>query len=328
VVVHMSFKDLLALLADGEFHSGEELGQALGVSRAAVWKQLQKLAEVGLELESVKGRGYRLPGGFHPLDASIISSHLDKSAAELLTSLDISQQTESTSTDLGARARLGAGSGAVCVAEQQTVGRGRLGRQWLSSYGRNLMFSALWEFEGGAAALEGLSLAVGLVLAEALCEMGVAEVQLKWPNDVLCRGRKVAGILLEMQGDAAGHCQVVIGVGVNVAMPDNAAIDQAWTDLNRETGSNVDRNALLAQILGRLLPMLNHFADVGFSAYRERWQSLDFLCDRAVILHRGEQKTEGVCRGVASSGALKFEGADGLELISGGEVSVRAAHDS
>ncbi len=324
----MDFNELLNPLADGNFHSGEELGLALGVSRAAVWKQLQKLADIGLELESVKGKGYRLPGGFSPLDASLIRSHLDAAAAPLLTALNIFQQIESTSTELAARARAGAGSGAVCVAEQQTAGRGRLGRQWISPYGRNLMFSVLWEFEGGAAALEGLSLAVGLVLAEALREMGAAQVQLKWPNDVLCQGRKIAGVLLEMQGDAAGRCQVVIGIGVNVAMPDNAEIDQNWTDLNRGAGRAVDRNALLARILEGLLPMLEHFSVDGFASYRERWQALDYLCDQAVVLHRGGDKIEGVCRGVASNGALRFEGAGGVELISGGEVSLRAAHDS
>lgn len=323
----MDFKNLLALLADGQFHSGEELGSALGVSRAAVWKQLHKLTDVGLTLESVKGRGYRLNGGFHPLDAKTIHSHIDASVAPLLISLDILQQTPSTSTELANRARLGAGSGAVCVAEQQTAGRGRLGRQWVSPFGRNLMFSVLWEFEGGAAALEGLSLVVGLVVAETLAEMNVV-AQLKWPNDVLCRGRKIAGVLLEMQGDAAGRCQVIIGIGVNVAMPDDAAIDQAWTDLNRETSTSVDRNQLLARLLGRLLPVLQRFAEVGFAAYGERWEALDVLRDQAVVLHRGEQRLSGVCRGVASNGALKFEGKAGLELVSGGEVSLRAAYDS
>lgn len=324
----MDFKSLLSHLADGEFHSGEDLGAALGISRTAVWKQLQKLADVGLELESVKGRGYRLPGGFCALDAHLIRSHLSAESAPLLSALNILQQTTSTSTELANLGRQGAGSGSVCVAEQQTAGRGRLGRQWVSPFGRNLMFSVLWEFEGGAAALEGLSLAVGLVLAEALAEMGVAGVQLKWPNDVLCRSRKIAGILLEMQGDAAGRCQVIIGIGVNVAMPDNAVIDQAWTDLGRETSTIVDRNQLLALLLGRLLPMLSSFGEIGFGFYQERWEALDMLRDHRVILHQGEQRVSGVCRGVAGNGALKFEGDSGLELVSGGEVSLRAADDS
>lgn len=324
----MDFKSVLALLADGQFHSGEELGGALGVSRTAVWKQLQKLAALGLELESVKGRGYRLPGGYQPLDADLIKAQINPDAAPLLTGLEILQQTSSTSTELASRAREGAGSGAVCVAEQQTAGRGRLGRQWVSPFGRNLMFSVLWEFEGGAAALEGLSLAVGLVVAETLVEVGVRDVQLKWPNDVLCSGRKIAGVLLEMQGDAAGRCQVIIGIGVNVAMPENAVIDQAWTDLNRETGSRFDRNRLLALILGRLLPVLQHFAEVGFISYQARWEALDLLRDQDVVLHRGDQRFPGVCRGVASNGALRFESGAGLELVSGGEISLRAAHDS
>lgn len=324
----MDFKAILSLLADGEFHSGEELGQVLGVSRAAVWKQLQKLSDTGLELESVKGKGYRLPGGYSPLDAARIRAELPARAADLLSSLDVLQQTTSTNTELAARIRSGHGSGTVCVAEQQTAGRGRRGRQWLSPYGRNLAFSVLWEFEGGAAALEGLSLAVGLILAEALAKMGVEGMQLKWPNDVLCRGRKIAGILLEMQGDAAGRCQVIVGIGVNVDVPSDAPIDQAWTDLRRECEGDVDRNSLLAALLAPLLELLASYETLGFAEYRERWEALDYLRDQASVLHLGDERVQGICRGVAANGALRFEGASGIELISGGEVSLRAAHDT
>lgn len=326
----MEFNDLLALVADGEFHSGEELGAALGVSRTAIWKQLQKFANDGLVLESVRGRGYRLPGGYCALREQAIRQALDAEASALLSSLDVLQRVDSTSSLLAERGRLGASSGAVCVAEQQTAGRGRLGRTWVSPFGRNLMFSILWEFDGGAAALEGLSLAVGVGVAETLQALGLAGVQLKWPNDVLVDGRKIAGVLLEMQGDAAGRCQVVIGIGVNVAMPDNAPIDQAWTDLKRAGQEQLDRNYLLAALLNRLLPLLHAFSQTGFGALRERWQALDALYGRPVVLHRGAWQVAGVCWGVADNGALKFEGEAGVEWISGGEVSIRAGatHDS
>nr|ADI18755.1 biotin-(acetyl-CoA carboxylase) ligase [uncultured gamma proteobacterium HF4000_36I10] len=319
----MELSRLLAELADGGFHSGEELGVALGVSRTAIWKQLQKLDDVGLQVESVKGRGYRLPGGYCPLDADAIRSALSVDAASLLSSLFVEQQITSTNTLLAERARQGEASGGVCVAEQQTAGRGRLGRQWVSPYGRNLTFSVLWEFQNGAAALEGLSLGVGLAVAEALRDLGVVGLGLKWPNDVLCEGRKLAGVLLEMQGDAAGRCQVIIGIGLNVALPDDAPIDQAWTDLQRQGFAGSDRNQLLAQILNRLLPLLAGFEQAGFVELKERWQAFDALADEPAELRRGDEVVAGICRGVAPNGALRFETERGIDLISGGEVSLR-----
>ncbi|MBB3048997.1 BirA family biotin operon repressor/biotin-[acetyl-CoA-carboxylase] ligase [Litorivivens lipolytica] len=320
----MELSRLLAELADGDFHSGEALGSALGVSRTAIWKQLQKLEDIGLAVESVKGRGYRLPGGFCALNADAIQCSLNPTAKAFLSSLQIEQQINSTNTLLAERARSGDGvSGAVCVAEQQTAGRGRLGRQWISPFGRNLMFSLLWEFQNGAAALEGLSLAVGLSVAEALTDLGVAGLGLKWPNDVLCEGRKLAGVLLEMQGDAAGRCQVIIGIGLNVSLPDDAPIDQAWTDLQRQGFVGSDRNHLLAALLNRLLPMLAEFEVAGFSGFQSRWQAYDALADEPAELRRGEEVVAGFCRGVAANGALRFETPSGTELVSGGEVSLR-----
>lgn len=320
----MELSRLLAELADGDFHSGEALGLALGVSRTAIWKQLQKLEDVGLSVESVKGRGYRLPGGYCALDADSIQNALSPTAKAFLSSLRIEQQIASTNTLLAERARRGEEvSGAVCVAEQQTAGRGRLGRQWVSPFGRNLTFSLLWEFQDGAAALEGLSLAVGLSVAEALTDLGVSGLGLKWPNDVLCEGKKLAGVLLEMQGDAAGRCQVIIGIGLNVSLPDDAPIDQAWTDLQRQGFAGADRNKLLAALLNRLLPMLSEFEVAGFSVFQGRWQAFDALADESAELRRGEAIVAGVCRGVAANGALRFETPTGTELISGGEVSLR-----
>ena len=222
-------------------------------------------------------------------------------------------------------ARVAPRAGIVCAAEQQTAGRGRLGRTWGSPYGRNLMFSVLWEFDGGAAALEGLSLAVGVAVASALSAMGLDGVALKWPNDVLHDGRKLAGILLEMQGDAAGRCQVIIGVGINVSLPDDAPIDQAWTDLTRLSCPELDRNPLLAAILNELLPTLDRFSRSGFAPFQSAWGSYDAFHGRAAVVKRGDVVTPGICRGVASNGALQFETRDGLEYISGGEVSLRPA---
>ena len=206
---------LLKVLADGEFHSGEELGTVMGVSRAAVWKQLQKLEDLQLTLESQKGRGYRLSGGLDLLDIEQIRAALPTGARGVADRITILPQIESTNSEATQRILAGDAHGICVVAEQQTAGRGRRGRQWLSPFARNLYFSVVWEFSSGAAAPEGLSLGVGVAVARALKRLGVSSPSLKWPNAVLLEERKVAAILLEIAEDPAGICQVIIGIGLN-----------------------------------------------------------------------------------------------------------------
>lgn len=319
---------LLPLLADGEFRSGQVLADALGVSRTAVWKQLNKLADAGLEVESVKGRGYRIPGGIELLDAERVTALLDPTAAGLLRQLDIREVIDSTNAEALRLLEQGARSGLVCTAEQQTAGRGRRGREWISPYASNLYLSLTWEYSQGAAALEGLSLAAGVAVARALQRCGLPTVELKWPNDVLANGAKLGGILLEMAGDAAGACQVVVGVGLNVNMPGKAAadIDQAWTDITTMAGGDAPgRNTLLANLLNELLPLVAGFESTGFSAWREEWQVLDAFANAPVVLSTGPKQMAGVARGVDDRGALQLETTTGLQAIYGGEISMRAS---
>ncbi len=322
----MSKSVLLSLLADGEFRSGQDLAAALGVSRTAVWKQLNKLAADGIEVESFKGRGYRIPGGIELLQHDEVVALLQPASAELLRELDIRDSIDSTNAEAMRRLEAGAGSGLVCTAEQQSAGRGRRGRHWVSPYACNLYLSVVWEYSQGAAALEGLSLAVGVAVARALQRCGVPPVQLKWPNDILHEGDKLGGVLLEMAGDASGACQVVVGVGLNVAMPETAstAIDQAWTDLRRVTeGGAPSRNALLAALLDELLPLVADFEACGFSAWRDQWLALDAFAGRSVILNTGQQQLAGTARGVDERGALLLETTTGIKSVYGGEISMR-----
>jgi len=324
----MSTSSLLSQLAGGEFVSGQALADALGVSRTAVWKQLNKLGELGLEIESVKGLGYRIPGGIELLDADAVRESLSAPAATLLRELDIREDIPSTSAEAMARIAAGCDSGYVCTAERQSAGRGRRGRPWVSPFARNLYLSVVWEYAQGAAALEGLSLAVGVALARALQRCGVEAVKLKWPNDLLHNGAKLGGVLLEMSGDAAGPCQVVVGIGLNVAMPDTAGagIDQAWTDVARASGgANISRNRLLGLVLDELLPALAAFERDGFSAWRDAWQGLDAFAGQQVILHSGERRVAGIARGVDERGALLLETATGIQPVFGGEISLRPA---
>jgi BirA family transcriptional regulator, biotin operon repressor / biotin---[acetyl-CoA-carboxylase] ligase len=320
---------LLQLLAHGEFRSGEDLAQAMGVSRTAVWKQVNRLVtDTGLAIESVRGKGYRITGGIDLLDADQVKAALHARAGALLTRLDILDSVDSTNAEVMRRAGHDYTSGVVCTAEQQTAGRGRRGRQWVSPYARNLYLSLLWEFSQGAAALEGLSLAVGVAVARALRACAVPSVQLKWPNDVLYEGAKLGGILLEMTGDTAGNCQVVIGVGLNVAMPAAAAgaIDQAWTDIKTITANqHPGRNRLLAALLNELLPLVADFEQRGFNFWRADWQALDAFAGAPVVLNTGSAQLVGIARGVDERGALQLETATGVQSVYGGEISLRAA---
>lgn len=323
----MSVEKLLSVLADGELHSGEEFGELLGVSRAAVWKQLKKLDDLGVSLESIKGRGYRLPGGLDLLSAKRIYASLPEAALPLLTELELMMQVDSTNSRAMARAADSVPSGYVCAAEQQTAGRGRRGRPWQSPFAANLYFSINWRFTGGAAVLEGLSLAVGVAVVEALACAGVTGLELKWPNDILCHGKKLAGILLEMTGDAAGPCQVVVGIGVNINMPESAAgqIDQPWADL-RSLGAGLPcRSDLLATMLGGVLPLLGDFERKGFSTYREAFERLDAFSNRPVFLHLGGEVVVGTVIGVDDRGSILLDTATGKRSFNGGEVSLRSA---
>jgi BirA family biotin operon repressor/biotin-[acetyl-CoA-carboxylase] ligase len=318
---------LLPLLANGEFHSGQDLAVALGVSRTAVWKQLNKLEVLGLEIESVKGRGYRIPGGVDLIDESRVRAGLDATSAGLLSDFDVREVIDSTNMEALRQIERGAGSGLVCTAEQQTAGRGRRGRAWVSPFARNVYLSVVWEFSQGAAALEGLSLAVGVAVAEALKGFGLPPVALKWPNDLLYDGAKLGGVLLEMVGNATDKCQVVVGIGLNVAMPPSVAsgIDQSWTDLSQMAGNEgaPGRNELLSALLNTLLPLLAGYEHGGFAQWRDGWQALDAHAGKPVILSAGAEKTAGIARGVDERGALRLETSLGVQAIYGGEISLR-----
>lgn len=317
-------QDLIQLLADGQFRGGDELGELLGVSRAAVWKQVQKLQSVGLDVQSVRGKGYRLAYPMEWLDPGKIQSELRRGAQPLLSALDIRHLVSSTNDIAMAHAAQGVGSGYVCLAEQQTAGRGRRGRSWVSPFGSNLYLSIVWEFFQGAAQLEGLSLATGVAVARALQRLGVPSVGLKWPNDLLVDGAKLSGILLEMTGDPAGRCQVVLGVGVNHRLPSMAAqdIDQSWARVE-DFRPGIARNTLAASVISELLIMLEQFSGTGFAAFQQEWMALDVYAGKPVVIKTGTTDIHGVAKGVDGTGGLLLDTGHSLEVIKGGEMSLR-----
>jgi len=319
---------LLNLLADGQLHSGAGLGKQLGISRTAVWKHLQKLEVLGLRVETVKGQGYRLPGGLDLLDRQAILAGLDKETRSKIT-LELQQSIDSTNTAARVKAEQGVGSGYVVMAEQQTAGRGRRGRTWVSPFARNLYLSLVWEFDQGAAALEGLSLAVGVAVRRAIAKLGVDGAQLKWPNDILCGGSKLGGILLEMIGDPAGSCQVIIGIGLNVDMSDEQTasqteeISQDWTDLKRVSGRSIARNELACALLNELIALLNNYHQIGFAGIREEWQTYDAFRGQLMCLETPSFKVSGIACGVSDTGAICLDVDGEKHYFNGGEISLR-----
>lgn len=320
----MSLDVLLEVMSDGKFHSGTDLGSQMGISRAAVWKQLQKVQALGLPLRSVKARGYCLEGGLELLAKDQIFEHLEDRARGLVSTLDIHNVVESTNTLAIDRAVSGQ-SGYVVTAEHQTAGRGRRGRNWVSPYGSNIYLSAVWQFDTGASSLEGLSLATGVSIVAAMEQLGVQGLKLKWPNDVLYAQRKLAGVLIEITGDAAGPCQVALGVGLNVRMPQIAAdtIEQPWTDLDTIRGESTSRNQVLALLLNQVMPMLQSFGDSGFRAWKDRWQSLDAHAEKDVTLEFSGEVIEGKALGVDDSGAIILRTKTGTRAYKGGELTLR-----
>lgn len=319
---------LLSLLADGRFHSGQALGAALGVTRSAVWKALRICAQHGVDIHSVRGKGYRLAQPLDLLREQTIRASLDPVAAQLLTRLEIHVALDSTSKYLSRIAATESASGVACLAESQHAGRGRRGRDWISPFGANIYLSVLWCFAIGPAALSGLSLAMGVAALQALRNLGVDVCGLKWPNDILCEGRKLAGILVDIKGEASGPCNAVIGIGMNVRMPEVAAtlIDQSWTDLEHVApGHCPSRNPLAAQLLSRILLALNEFEAVGFAPFRTQWMRADCFNGQRVNLQLPDRIVSGRARGVDEHGRLLLEVQGEVRAFTGGDIGLRAA---
>lgn len=322
-------RELLQLLADGELHSGAELAAHLGISRAAVWKTLRRAAdELGLDLETQRGLGYRLRRPLELLDAASIESALSEAAHRVLADIEVLDAVDSTNTRLMQAATAGAPSGSVCLAERQLAGRGRSGRGWVSPFGANIYLSILWRSPLAPAQLGGLSLACGVAAARALWDHGVADIGLKWPNDLHWRRRKLGGLLLEVAGESQGPSHVVVGLGVNLQLSraQAAAIDQPWADLASVLGNAMPgRNALAGALVDGLLRALTDFAAAGLDPFLEDWHRLDAYLGEPVTLHMGERCITGICAGVAADGGLVLETADGRRTFHAGEVSLRSA---
>ncbi len=311
---------ILKALSRGEFISGEELGEQLGISRAAISKHIKGIQEWGIDIFRVQGKGYQLAKPLQMLDEAVLKDNLTN-RVELIPIIDSTNQYLLNQVDE-------LESGTVCLAEYQAKGRGRRGREWVSPFGSNLYMSMFWRLDAGMAAAMGLSLVVGVAIVEALEELGLEGVKLKWPNDLYYQDRKLAGILVEMSGQAGGAANLVIGMGMNLMMPEQTeGITQPWSSLSEvATEGSIDRNQLAIELIRALHSALTDYEVHGMSGFVERWNRLDNFLGRPIKLIIGPREVAGIARGINEQGAVLLETETGIESFIGGEISLRSAN--
>ncbi|CAM3211015.1 bifunctional biotin--[acetyl-CoA-carboxylase] ligase/biotin operon repressor BirA [Vibrio rarus] len=309
--------ELIQLLSGGGFHSGEQLGEHFGVSRAAIARHIKSIQELGIDIYSVKGKGYRLE---QPLD--LMNQQLLRD--QLCTPIEVIPVIDSTNQHMLNQKELPSGS--VCVAEYQTQGRGRRGREWVSPFGTNIYYSMYWRLEAGLPAAMGISLVIGLALVDALEQLGVQGLKLKWPNDVYHNNKKLAGILVELSGQAGDAANLVIGIGLNVSMPEQVqGINQPWTSLKEISDKKHQRNDIVVVMTNALQSAISLYEQEGLQPFLAQWNQYDNFIDQPIKLIMGHKEVVGVCKGINQQGALLLDTGNEIEAFIGGEISVRSA---
>jgi len=317
-------QQLVVLLADGRFHSGEELANQLDVSRTAIWKHINKLQSWQIEIYAVRGKGYKIPGGLSLIDQDYLVKEL-QGHLQLFSIIEVKPTIDSTSSYLTCTWKKEPGISRICIAEHQTEGRGRNGRKWVSPFGANLYFSLGLNFPMGLSALGGLSLAIGIGLTRLLDRLSKEKVTLKWPNDILLNQKKLAGILVEASGDSNDHSFLNIGIGLNWNMVEkDSEIDQPWVNLRSSLIQEVSRNELLVQILKELDAVLVKYIEEGFDSFRRDWTSYSAFYDKPIVIRSHKREIAGIEIGIDKSGAIIIKTADGEKVFFSGEVSLRA----
>ena len=332
---------LIQSLSHDEYVSGQALAERYAVTRATINNHISRLQEFGVQIECVSGRGYRL---YHPVrlhDPENIKNGLAADVAQGLMELRCEQELESTNTtiqnyDLPPKQHF-----SVLTAERQTAGRGRRGRAWIAPYAANITMSLLWNFQGGMQNVGLLSPFLAVQLAQVLAQLGLSEVKVKWPNDVYCANKKIAGILIECSGEVNANCRMVIGLGLNVFMSQrfpktsqqspNQTIDQAWTDVITEFPTiTKGRDEIAASCINALVRGLQdyethegHLYETFCGAFCDIWSEWDWLANKAVRVDSETCNVHGVAMGITDSGGLRLVTQEGEQEIVIGEVSVR-----
>ncbi len=320
--------EIIKILADCDFHSGEQLASKFDLSRSAISNHIKSLMKLGIDIYSVKGRGYKLSQPLELLDENKIRTFLPVDSNKQPNFIDVRNVVTSTNDVVKQllNEETSLKSGFCCLSEAQTAGRGRRGRKWISPFGSSLYFTMVWHFNSGYQAMAGLSVMVGVTVNKTLAEMGIPGCKLKWPNDVYYDFKKVAGILIEVEGQVSATVSSIIGIGLNIQLPNNIeGIDQAYTDLNAIAGNNISRNELAAKLMSNLWLALEMFEQQGLGPFLNDWKKADLFYNKPIQLVSSNHKTEGICRGIDETGALLLEINHKVQAFHGGEISVRPA---
>ncbi len=312
---------LMLILSDGEFHDGTALGEKLQITRSAVWKIMKKLERYGLQFESIKGKGYSLREPMILLEDKLIRAHLQdkKLRLHLFESLD--------STNIYLKSLQSNRTIQFCISEQQTEGRGRLGRDWYSPFGKNIYLSCLYPFQKDVSELAGLSLVVSLAVLRTLQQFGIdQDVHVKWPNDIICQMKKMAGSLIDVQAESNGASQAIIGIGINVNMlheqGDN--ISQPWISMREVSGTYMDRNQIIGGLINHMLAYLNRFDKEGFNVFIEEWNAAEGMQNKKIALKTLNETISGVVTGINAQGHLLLKMHDGqIRAFSSGDASIQ-----
>lgn len=311
---------LVTLLNDGDYHDGTTLGAELQMTRSAVWKTIKKLTNYGINIHSVKNKGYAMKEPLILLDKQQIKKKLTDKNIEI----DIFENIESTNDYL--KSHLATKKTRICLAEQQTSGKGRLGRTWHSPFAQNIYFSCLYFFHKDLSELAGLSLIVSLAIAKTLSSYPTEkDFFIKWPNDIFYHHQKISGNLIEVQAETNSKCSAIIGIGINANMLEDPQNDitQSWTSLQKITGKYIDRNELVATLMSHLVSYLKKYEEKGLSPFIKEWEMRDYLFKRDITLKHLNTKISGTGRGINEQGHLLMKCADGtLKAFSSGDTTI------
>lgn len=320
-------QQILQQLCDGNFHSGQALADDLQCSRSAVWKAIKALQqEFSIHVHAVRGRGYCLSNKVELLDAEKITKLLSSDTNAIINNIYTFLSIQSTNEFLMSKSRSEKITQCeICFAETQLAGRGRRGKNWVSPFGGNLYCSFSWNFTQGTAATTGLSIAFAVGIVKYLQDLGVNGLQLKWPNDILWKHKKLCGILLEVSGEASGSCAVIIGVGLNISMTsDNeTSIDQPWIDLVSILHQLPTRNVLAADLITVLVKTILEFEKNGLSFFQHHWSEYDYTKNNHITIKQPNRTNTGIARGIDRTGALIVEQNGILNTFHSGDVSIR-----
>lgn len=312
-----TFIQLVNILNDGQYHDGTTIGKRLNITRSAIWKSIKKLIQYGVNIDSIKGRGYALREPFILLDRETILNDIKQPIT-----LDVFETLESTNQYL--KNFFNGNTIRVCLTEQQTQGKGRMQRTWHSPFGQNIYFSCLYSFQQDMSELSGLSLTVSLAVAKTIREMTAISCQVKWPNDIIYQGKKVSGNLIEIQAESHGICYAIIGIGINVNMlhDHDEIINQPWTSLREITGHYYNRNPFISALMNNLLTYLPAFSQLGLAHFIDEWNQYDYLFNQPITLSNANHTIHGIAKGINQYGHLLLESNGITKAFSSGDTQI------